>query len=186
MSNSQSMCHQWSYSRDMVNVMGTLPEMVTLGCLPQVLPKWTVPAHGWQSWSQGWWWEIHLVEARGFYLLSLGCCHWRKGRDGEKRETDREREEKSEPGLGEVVLTSTDHWPPLPLCFTVQTCDEDMWSLYKLSEKHPRWVTSSPTQWSRITGQQVPNKFLLHEYILGGGRGGRSGTNQNKKTRRHP
>jgi len=46
MSDSQSLCHQLSYCKDTVNVMGTLPEMVTLGCLPQALPKWTVPAHG--------------------------------------------------------------------------------------------------------------------------------------------
>lgn len=52
--DSQGLCHQQSYCRDMVNVMGTLPEMVTLGCLHQALPKWTVPAHGSQSWSQGW------------------------------------------------------------------------------------------------------------------------------------
>lgn len=122
-------------SRDMVNATGTLPETVTLGCLPQVLPKWTAPAHGWQSWSQGWWWEIHLVEARGFYLLSLGCCHWRKWREkeGDRGRERKKKREKSEPGLGGAVLTSTDQWPPLSLCFTAQIRSEDIWSSWEAS-----------------------------------------------------
>lgn len=129
--DSQSLCHQQRHGQ----CHGTLPETVTLGCWPQVLPKWMVPAHGWQSWSQGWWWEIHLVEARGFYLLSLGCCHWRKWREkgGERGREGKRKREKSEPGLGGVVLTSTDQWLPLSLCFTAQTRDEDIWSFWEAS-----------------------------------------------------
>lgn len=144
----------------MIHVMGTLPEMVTLGCLPQVLPKWTVPAHGWQSWSQGWWWEIHLVEARGFYLLSLGCCHWRKWRE-KGRERGKRKRKKTEPGQGGVVLTSTDQWPPLSLCFTAQPRDEDISSLCKLLRSIFAESLAAALLCSRLL-----TKCLLHGYTL--------------------
>lgn len=63
----------------------------------------------------------------GLLFAFAGVLSLKEGeRRREERDRQTEREEKSEPGLGEVVLTSTGHWPPLPLCFTVQTCDEDM------------------------------------------------------------
>lgn len=59
-------------------------------------------------------------------VLSLKEVERERGRQGERE--GKKKREKSEPGLGGAVLTSTDQWPPLSLCFTAQICSEDIWS----------------------------------------------------------
>lgn len=147
----------------MVNVMGMLPEMVTLGCLPQALPKWMVPAHGWQSWSQGWWWEIHLVEARGFYLLSLGCCHWRKGREGERKK-EKKKERKRIIWARPRRSWANQHRPLVSTACLLHrpVMRWGTWSLYKLLTSIFAESLAAQHTAAGLLGSRLPNKLPLH------------------------
>lgn len=60
----------------------------------------------------------------GLLFAFAGVLSLKEGEREREREGKGKRE-KSEPGLGGVVLTSTDQWPPLSLCFPAQTHEED-------------------------------------------------------------
>lgn len=106
------------------------------------------------------WWR------RGAFI----CFRWgavtegwgeRKGERGKER-----KREKSEPGLGGVVLTSTDQWPPLSLCFTPQRHGEDIWSLYKLLRSiFAEWLAVRHTA-AALLHSRLLTKFLMHGYML--------------------
>lgn len=101
------------------------------------------------------WWR------RGAFI----CFRWGAVTEG-SRERERERggkrkRKKTEPGLGGVVLTSTDQWPPLSLCFTAQPRDEDIWSLCKLLRSIFAESLAAALLCSRLL-----TKSLLHGYTL--------------------
>lgn len=64
-------------------------------------------------------------------VLSLKEVERERGREGERE--GKKKREKSEPGLGGVVLTGTDQWPRLSLCFTAQIHNEDIWGFWEAS-----------------------------------------------------
>lgn len=122
------------------------------------------------------WWR------RGAFI----CFRWGAVTEGSgerkgERGKEKEREEKSEPGLGGVGRTSTDQWPPLSLCFAAQIHNEDIWSLYKLLRSIFAESLAVQHTAAALLCSRLLSKFLLHGYTLP-----QTQKNKTKKPTRHP